>query len=334
MTFKATGLSCLVIALGLAAAMSSGCATPAAKPAKLVFAVQSAKPEDTRAAWQPLVADLSKQLGVPVELMTVGQAETVAALASGKADLVWLSSSMAVDAVVDAKAKAFALYFNVNGTNGYKAVVATRAHSGIKTLDEALTPGKYRYATGAKTSTSGYVLPQHFLFSPRKTTAEALFKSVQVGGHFPNLDALWAKQVDVIITNSTDLAVFQARTPGAVTGIVTLWESPLVPNDVLMTRSDMPPATQKMLTDLFLNYGKAPEQKELFKKASGISHLVQANNLLLEPVSGFKFATERAQFEGNTSLNAEQKAAAISRLNQRAEQFAQSLRGLRLIAPP
>lgn len=317
------------MAFTLATGLMSGCATPAAKPAKLVLAVQSAKPEDTRAAWQPLVADLSKQLGVPVELMTVGQAETVAALAAGKADLVWLSSSMAVDAVVDAKAKAFALYFNVNGTNGYKAVVATRADSGIKTLDEALTPGKYRYATGAKTSTSGYVLPQHFLFTPRKTTAEALFKSVQVGGHFPNLDALWAKQVDVIINNSTDLAVFQARTPGAATGIVTLWESPLVPNDVLMTRSDMPPTTQKMLTDLFLNYGKTPEQKELFRKASGISHFVPANNLLLEPVSGFKFATERAQVESNASLSADQKAAAISRLNQRAAQFTQSLQGLR-----
>ena len=329
MAFNATRLSYSGLVLGLVTVLLSGCATPPARLEKLVFAVQSAKPEDTRAAWQPLVADLSKQLGVPVELMTVGQAETVAALAAGKADLVWLSSSMAVDAVVDAKAKAFALYFNVNGTNGYKAVVATRADSGIKTLDEALTPGKYRYATGAKTSTSGYVLPQHFLFTPRKTTAEALFKSVQVGGHFPNLDALWAKQVDVIINNSTDLAVFQARTPGAATGIVMLWESPLVPNDVLMTRSDMAPATQKMLADLFLNYGKTPEQKELFKKASGISHFVPANNLLLEPVSGFKFATERAQVAGNASLNAEQKAAANSRLNQRAEQFTQSLRGLR-----
>ena len=329
MTLKKFNLASLGLALAVAAGLMSGCATPAAKPAKLVFAVQSAKPEDTRAAWQPLVADLSKRLGIPVELMTVGQAETVAALAAGKADLVWLSSSMAVDAVVDAKAKAFALYFNVNGTNGYKAVVATRADSGIKTLDEALTPGKYRYATGAKTSTSGYVLPQHFLFAPRKTTAEALFKSVQVGGHFPNLDALWAKQVDVTINNSTDLAVFQARTPGAATGIVTLWESPLVPNDVLMTRSDMAPSTQKLLNDLFLNYGKTPEQKELFRKASGISHFVPANNVLLEPVSGFKFATERAQVEGNPSLNADQKAAAITRLNQRAALFAQSLRETR-----
>ena len=307
----------------------ASCSSLTVKPTKLVFAVQAGKPDETRKAWQPLVDDLGKQLGVPIELLTVGQAETVAALASGKADVVWLSSSMAVDAVVDAKAKAFALYYNVNGTNGYKAVIATRADSGIKTLDEALTPGKYRYAAGAKTSTSGYVLPQHFLFTPRKTTAEALFKSVQVGGHFPNLDALWAKQVDVIINNSTDLAVFKARTPGAEAEIVTLWESPLVPNDVLMTRRDMPAATQKMLSDLFLNYGTTPQQKELFRKASGIANFVPADNRLLEPVSGFKFATERAQVESDASLNADQKAAAISRLSQRAEQFHMSLQGAR-----
>ena len=315
----------LAAALSLGASLLAGCAATASRPAKVVFAVQSTKPDDTRAAWQPLVDDLGKQLGVPIELRALGQAETVAALANGQADVVWLSSSMAVDAVVDAKAKAFALYFNVNGTNGYKAVIATRADSGIKTLDEALTPGKYRYAAGAKTSTSGYVLPQHFLFTPRKTTAEALFKSVQVGGHFPNLDALWAKQVDVIINNSTDLAVFQARTPGAAAGIVTLWESPLVPNDVLMTRSDMPAATQKMLSDLFLSYGKTPEQKELFRKASGIANFVAADNRLLEPVSGFKFATERSQVQNNAALTDEQKSSAMKRIDARADQFKQAL---------
>ena len=317
----------LSLSLALTASLLASCAAPVTKPAKLVFAVQATKPDDTRVAWQPLVDDLGKQLGLPIELRALGQAETVDALASGQADVVWLSSSMAVDAVVDAKAKAFALYFNVNGTNGYKSVIATRADSGIKTLDEALTPGKYRYAAGAKTSTSGYVLPQYFLFEPRKTTAEALFKSVQVGGHFPNLDALWGKQVDVIINNTTDLAVFQARTPGAAAGIVTLWESPLVPNDVLMTRSDMPAATQKLLADLFLSYGKTPEQKELFRKASGILNFVPADNKLLGPVSGFKFATERAQIQSNTNLNAEQKSAAIARVNSRDEQFKKSLSG-------
>ena len=313
------------IGLTLTAYVLAGCAAPTHRPAKLVLAVQATKPEDTRAAWQPLVDDLGKQLGVPIELKALGQAETVAALAMGQADVVWLSSSMAVDAVVDAKAKAFALYYNVNGTNGYKAVIATRADSGIKTLDEALTPGKYRYAAGARTSTSGYVLPQHFLFTPRNTSAEALFKSVQVGGHFPNLDALWARQVDVIINNTTDLEVFKARTPGATDGIVTLWESPLVPNDVLMTRADMPAATQKMLADLFLAYGKTPEQKELFRKASGIANFVPADNTLLEPVSGFKFATERAQIKNNAALTDAQKSVALGLIDARAAQFKQAI---------
>lgn len=309
------------------ATLLAGCATQVAPalPKKLTLAVQATKPDETRAAWQPLVDDLAKQLGIPIDLKVLSQSETVAALANDEADVVWLSSSMAVDAVIDAKAKTFALYFNVNGTNGYKAVIAARADSGIKTLDEALTPGKYRYAAGAKTSTSGYVLPQYFLFTPRKTTAEALFKSVQVGGHFQNLEALWARQVDVIINNTTDLVAFQARTPGAANVLVTLWESPLVPNDVLMTRSDMSADTQKMLSDLFLNYGKTAQQKELFRQASGIANFIPADNKLLEPVSGFKFATELAQIEANSNLNADQKVAAIARVNQRTEKFRQLL---------
>ena len=280
----------------LLALVTAGCAMSVDRtpmPTKVVLGVQATKPDEARAAWQPLVADLGRKLGVPMELATASQADTVQALASGKVDIVWLSSSAAIDAVVDANARTVALYTNVNGTQGYKAVIVTRADSGIKTLEEALAPGKYRYAAGAKTSTSGYVLPQHFLFSPRGTTAEERFKSVVYGGHFANLDALWAKQVDVSINNTTDVATFQSRTAGADKGLVTLWESPLVPNDVLMVRADMPAATRQKLVNLFLGYGKTPQERELFRKASGISHFTPAENAILVPVSEFKFATEK-----------------------------------------
>ena len=82
-----------------------------------MLAVQSAKVEETRTAWQPLVDDLAKQFGIPINPKTLGQAETFAALTNGTADIVWLSSSMAVGTVADANAKPFALYFNVKGTN-------------------------------------------------------------------------------------------------------------------------------------------------------------------------------------------------------------------------
>jgi phosphonate transport system substrate-binding protein len=283
------------------AGLVAGCAAPPRGEAtgltRLALGVQSTHPEETRSAWGPLVEDLGRALGLPAQLVVGSQAETVRALASGRVDVVWLSSSAAIDAVVDANARAFAVYQNVNGTQGYKAVLVVRKASGIRTLDEALAPGRWRYAAGAKTSTSGYVLPQHFLFAPRGTTAEALFKSVRYGGHFPNLDALWAQDVDVAINNTTDLAVFQARTPGATEQLATLWASPLVPNDVLMVRADMPPAAKRRLAALFLGYGREPREKELLRRASGISHFVAADNHLLAPVAPFKFATENTPAE-------------------------------------
>lgn len=283
------------------AGLVAGCAAPtrgeATGLARLALGVQSTRPEETRAAWQPLVDDLGRALGLPAELVVGSQSDTVRALASGRVDVVWLSSSAAIDAAVDANARTFAVYQNVNGTQGYKAVLVVRRDSGIRTLEEALVPGRWRYAAGARTSTSGYVLPQHFLFAPRGTSAEALFKSVRYGGHFPNLDALWAQEVDVAINNTTDLAVFQARTPGAAQQLVTLWESPLVPNDVLMVRADMPPAAKRRLAALFLGYGGEPAQKELLRKASGIAQFVAADNRLLAPVAPFKFATENTPAE-------------------------------------
>lgn len=273
-----------------------------------------------------MIADMSQKLGVPITLLTESQSDTVKALATGKADVAWLSSSVAIDAVADAEGEAFALYFNVNGTSGYKAVVVTKKSSGITMLDVALTPGKYRYAHLAQTSTSGYVLPQFFLFSPRNTTAEKLFKSVIVGSHSTNLDLLWADKVDVIVNNSTDLAVFSARTPGAADALITLWESPLVPNDVLMVRADAPAATKRWLQDFFLTtYGKTDEEKALLKAASGILRFVPANNTLLAPVSDFKFGTERNQINADSKHSAEDKEKRLAELELRIARFKRAL---------
>ncbi|MCX5733742.1 MAG: phosphate/phosphite/phosphonate ABC transporter substrate-binding protein [candidate division NC10 bacterium] len=316
-----------IIGLAAVVMLASGCGTlQTGAPNRIVIGVQAAKPEETRTAWLPLAADMGKKLGIETDVYAASQTDTVDALKSGKADVVWLSSSAAIDAVTDANAEAFALYYNVNGTNGYKGVVITRADSGIKTLDEALTPGKYIYASGAKTSTSGYVLPQYFLFNKRNTSPEQLFKSVIYGGHFPNLDALWAKKVDVAVNNTTDLAAFQARTPEAKNGIVVLWESPLVPNDVLMVRKDAPEATKRLLRDFFLSYGKNSEaEKEYLKKASGIAYFVPTSIKLLEPVSEFKFATERSGIEQNAKLSAEEKTAQMKALDARVAIFKKAL---------
>jgi phosphonate transport system substrate-binding protein len=306
----------------------SACSTAPVTPplTKMVIGVQAAKPDETRAAWLPLVQDLGKKNGIATELITASQSEIVVALRDGKIDVAWLSSSTAIDAVVDASAEAFALYFNVNGTNGYKGVIITRADSGISTLDQAFTPGRYTYAGGAKTSTSGYVLPQALLFSKRNTTPEQLFKSVTIGGHFPNLEALWGKKVDVAVNNSTDLAVFQERNPEAKAGIRVLWESPLVPNDVLMTRASTPAAHKAKMQAIFLDYAKTDAaEKELFRKASGIRNFVAANNKLLDPVTEFKFGAERAAIESNASLSAAEKAAQLARVDQRLQVFKKSL---------
>lgn len=314
--------------LAVAALTLSACSTVPVTPplTKMVIGVQAAKPDETRAAWLPLVQDMGKKNGIATDLVTASQAEIVAALRDGKIDVAWLSSSTAIDAVVDANAQAFALYFNVNGTNGYKGVIITRADSGISTLDQAFTPGRYTYAGGAKTSTSDYVLPQALLFSKRNTTPEQLFKSVTIGGHFPNLDALWGKKVDVAVNNSTDLAVFQERNPEAKAGIRVLWESPLVPNDVLMTRASTPAAHKAKMQAIFLDYAKTDAtEKELFRNASGIRNFVAADNKLLDPVTEFNFGAERAAIEGNASLSAAEKAAQLARLDQRLQIFKKSL---------
>ena len=291
-------------------------------PQPLTLGVQSSKPAQTYEVWLPLVEDMSKKWNRPIRLQTASQSEVVKGLKEGTIDVAWLSSSAAVDAVAQAQAEVFARYTNVNGSDGYQAILLTRKDTGIHTVEAALTPGKYRYGSGPKTSTSGYVLPQYFLFSPRQTTPEATFKSVSYGGHFDNLEALWAKKLDVIINNSTDTAVFERRTPGSAENLVVLWSSITVPNDVLMARKGLgTEQIQQMKVFVTEKYGQTEDEQKYYQQASGILRFTPADNRLLIPVSELKFGTDREAIEQNAQLSSSEKAIQRERLEADRAQF-------------
>ena len=92
-----------------------------------------------------------------------------------------------------------------------------------------------------------------------------------------------------------------------------------------MVRADMPAAIQRKLQALFLGYGKGAQERELLRQASGIARFVAADNRILEPVSAFKFATERSQIEQDPALSRESKAQRLSAIESRQRAFAQSL---------
>jgi phosphonate transport system substrate-binding protein len=297
---------------------------------RLVVGVQSTKVDETRAAWAPLVQDLGRVLAVPSEVLAAPQAEVVKALQERRIDVAWLSSSVAIDAVVDSQAEVFAVYRHLNGSEGYRSVLVVRRDSGMATLEEALAPGKYRYASGPATSTSGYLLPQHFLFGPRGTTAEAAFKTVQYGGHFPNLDALWSGAVDVAINNSTDLAAFRARQPASASGLAVLWESPMVPNDVLLVRPGLSAAAKRHIREAVLAYGlDSQQQRDLLRQASSIAAFVSADARLLAPVASFKFATERAVVVKDARLTPAEQSARLLDVARREDAFNRAVASIR-----
>jgi len=310
-----------MLMLACMASQLVACATSAG-PTRLAVGVQASKPQETAAAWTPLVQDLGRAAQAPSEVITGAQADVVKALRDQRVDVAWLSSSAAIDAVADSGAEVFAVYRHLNGTEGYRAVLLARADSGIQTLEQALQPGKYRYASGSKTSTSGYLLPQHYVYGPRGTTAEALFSSVIYGGHPANLEAIWNKKVDLAINNTTDVQAFAKREPAAEKGLTVLWESPIVPNDVLLFRSGLPAQDKQRFKSLFLSYGQnAPAQQELLARAASISAFVPANVQLLEPVAAFKFATERAAVSSDTKLGEPQRAAKLAELASQEAAF-------------
>src|SRR5437868_13133158 len=97
-------------------ALLLGCATLSTPMERLVVGVQSTKPDETRLAWEPLVRDRARSLGVPGEVHAAPQAEIVKALGDGRIDVAWLSSSAAIDAVAQSRAEVFAVYRHLSGS--------------------------------------------------------------------------------------------------------------------------------------------------------------------------------------------------------------------------
>ncbi len=103
-----------------------------------------------------------------------------------------------------------------------------------------------------------------------------------------------------------------------------------MPDDVLMVRRQALESVKAVLKNTSFNYGKtAADERKLLKRASGIDRIGSTDNCLHEPVSEFKFATERAAVQVNPALSATDKAAQSARMDQRAGVFKTALASIK-----
>ncbi|MFC3108341.1 phosphate/phosphite/phosphonate ABC transporter substrate-binding protein [Undibacterium arcticum] len=291
--------------------------------------------EDTKQRWQPLLDDLAKYTKMEVRaVVSTSYNDILAGLKNNSIQVAWLSSKIALDAVEDTQSTIFAQMVKKDGSRGYNSVLITQQHSPIKSFDDILAnKGAYSFADGDKKSTSGYLVPAYYVFAKNKVEPEKLFKKITIGNHQKNFQAVVNGAVDVATNNTEELDRLKKELPEQFGKVRVIWSSPLIPNDPLLYRKDLPAGVKARIEEFFFTYGKqknAGNQAEVLQQILNLSGFQRSTDAQLKPIADLAlFSLLRNNMYDNT-LSSAQKQKAFEDISARFGKLSATLEMARL----
>jgi phosphonate transport system substrate-binding protein len=117
-----------------------------------------------------------------------------------------------------------------------------------------------------------------------------------------------------------DFARFQKEQPEKAAQIRIIWKSPLIPNDPLVWRRDLPADLKVKIRTFILNYGKQGPDAE--RQRQVLAHLAQgwlpfheSNNLQLIPIRQLALAKEKMTIESSPNIAQQEKQAKLAAID-------------------
>lgn len=282
-----SGATALVLAACGKKADNAASAGPLTELKFSILSVESATSVET--VWKPVLVDMEKAIGIPVKpFYASNYTALVEAMRFKQTDVGWFSNLSGLEAVRRGGGEVFARTFDPSGVDGYKSVLLVPGSSKT-TLEDVLRCDKtLTFGLGDAKSTSGTLAPKTYLFSPHKIDPDKCFKTVRAANHQANLFAVANGVLDVATGNTTSLKIEQTRTPAMFKKVRVIWESPPLPEDPMVWRTDLDAATKAKVKAFFVNYGKGQDangtrERDLISQFS-IGGFVPADNNHLLPV--------------------------------------------------
>ena len=189
-TLKAL-LTCALVTLGAAA------------QGQAVFRVttipEEAATEQVR-KFTPIASYLEKRLGMKVEFTPVSDyPAAVEALVNKKVDLVWFGGFTYVQAQIRSGGKIVPLAQREEDTK-FQSVFITKTDSGIKSLGDL--KGK-QVSFGSQSSTSGHLMPRHFLLQANLNPEKDFRRIAYSGAHDATIASVVSGKVDAAALDIT-----------------------------------------------------------------------------------------------------------------------------------
>ena len=246
---------------------------------RLQFAVISDENSETLdKIWAPILAGMSKATGYDVvPLYFNDYAGTVWALSTKRAQLAWVGNRIAIEAVDHADCEVAVQIEAVGDVPGYRSLLILKSDSPLSSVDEVMANARdLSLGFGDRNSTSGYLMPNYYLFSTKGLNPKDLFRKLSFSNHEANFLAVAQGQIDIAVVGSIYMPVFKERYPDQFAHIKVIWTSPLIPSEPIVWRKDLPSKAKSAIRAFLLNLGKPKADKtagELAEEKTALARL-------------------------------------------------------------
>lgn len=263
--------------------------------------------EVTLERWKPLLEDMSRAIGRPVEALTMDDyAGIIWSLKTGKAQLAWMGNKSAIEAVDRANCEVLVMTLSTTSGSGYYSHLIVPSDSKLDSVDDVLNnAGSLTFGNGDPNSTSGFVVPGFYVFATRGIDPNRSFKRVVHNNHEDNFYAVASKEVDVATNNSLSLARHAQRSPKDARRIRIIWTSPRIPNDPIVVRKELAPELKRKIESFLIGYGKSTpgkseqevmQERELLSSRNWAGY-IRSDDSQLIPIRKLELFKERKQVE-------------------------------------
>lgn len=244
-------------------------------PKEVNFSILSTEnSQNQEELWKPFLADMEKQTGLKIKpFYASNYTSLIEAMRFNQVQLGWFSNQSGLEAVRRAGGEVFVRSSDPSGVDGYQSLIMVGADSGL-TLDDVTACGKkLSFGLGDAKSTSGTLAPMTYLFGPKGIDPQKCFKTVRSANHEANLLSVANGVLDAATNNSTAWKLTQQHRPEVAAKVKVVWTSPTLPEDPIVWRKDLDPATKEKIRSFFLTYGtgsgpEAERQRTVLEKLS------------------------------------------------------------------
>ncbi len=249
-------------ALATCALLAFGTISHAQQVFRVTTIPEEAATEQIR-KFTPIAQYLEKRLGMKVEFTPVSDyPAAVEALVNKKVELVWFGGFTHVQAQIRSGGKIVPIAQREEDTR-FQSVFIAKKDSGIKGLADL--KGK-QVSFGSQSSTSGHLMPRHFLLQSGLNPEKDFRRIAYSGAHDATIASVVSGKVDAAALDVTVWRKFVSENKVDTKDVDVFYTTPTFFNYNWSVHADMPADLRQKVTQALLELDPAtPEGKEILQ---------------------------------------------------------------------